>query len=185
MNKGLSKEEGEVSWLLLILGNGHAKRLVAYALAARVKRDNKAIEWFNFACENAKKTASRSLEHDILSLQNTNYTVFHLSDAGIYSDASSYDKSKRLKKQETAFHNWWGNINSIAAEKEVEIIFLENIDAALDTGWLKVSDITNILAKAKSKQVVIIGVHLPIDILALADKIVEVWERENNNKLDL
>jgi ATP:corrinoid adenosyltransferase len=164
-----------MSSLLLILGNGYTKRLIAYGLAARDNRSNVAIEWFNFAREDANKMPSQSLDPDILSLKNTNYTVFHLSDS------CSYDKSKRLKKQEAALRNRWENIISIAGGKEVDMIVLENIDAVLDTGWLKVGDITNMLAKAKSEQIVITGIHLPMDILAVADKIVEVWERENQD----
>ncbi|MHB1420226.1 MAG: cob(I)yrinic acid a,c-diamide adenosyltransferase [Bacillota bacterium] len=162
-----------MSSLLLILGNGETRRLAVFGIAARLSRMHKSVLWYRFSLEEPDKLPEWDLDANIAALEVVKYNVIDLK-------GSAKPHIPRSRKREV-FDREWEKIKMRVSREEAGIIVLEELDVLMDTGWLEESEIIELLRQAGGRPVVITATRIPAEIMSLANRVVEIWERDGGN----
>lgn len=164
-----------LSDVLLILGNGPTKRVTIYGFALEKIQSKKDIVWYCFSTDANEEGTEQPAEYDfdapISSLQEIDYIV---------AEVARYKKDHYgVQRRRKAFNIQWEKSMDKIDESEIDVVILEELDGALDAGWLNINEILHLINKGNVKEFIITGNYLPADILGAANKLVEIWEREN------
>lgn len=152
--------------IILILGNGPTKRIAVYGFALQSSQAKKEVIWCCFSADETE-----DLSADISLLQEVDY---HVVDLAQYR---TNQKGGQARKKAFLIP-WQRTLDKINSGK-YDVVIIEGLDAAFDTEMVKTSDIIQLLRNRKVEQFIITGNYLPAGVLAMANKLVEIWEREN------
>lgn len=153
--------------IMLILGNGPTKRMAVYGLALQYQQANKGIVWCRFLSEETEE-----IREDTIPFRDIDYRVVDLTGF----------RPKQLggKVRNRFFLVQWEAVAERISSGHYDIVILEELDTALDVELVKTDDVLNLLLKGKAEQFIVSGKYLPAGILGMANKLVEIWEREND-----
>lgn len=164
-----------MSNVLLILGNGPTKRITICGYATQKLETEKDIVWYCFSSEEQDDVVEQIEDYDfsapIPSPNKIDYVIADLSRC----KEDEYGCKRRRK----AFDARWERSMERVQNGAVDIVILEELDGALDLGWLKMEDVLQLIGRSNVKEFIITGNYLPAGILGAANKLVEIWEREN------